>query len=415
MSRGSWVCFTAMRWFKSGHGTGPSLAPATAGIAVGVAALIIVMGVMNGFQLGFIDAVLEIDSYHIRLEHYTADRQSLIDSLPGIRSAIQFVDIRTVVMSGRGKAEPVRIKILPIDAFDVDTGLHEHIEIQSGQFGGGLLIGSELSRRLNVRTGDMLSVLSVSADPDEGVVTGTEYIPVSGVFHCGFYDFDSSLAFIPAATAHALLRGETWTLGIKLLDRYDDIRVLKLLNQAIPTGMTSFSSWRSYNRSFFGALRMEKTIMLILVGLIFLVVGVNIFHALRKSVHARMEDIATLKALGGNAVQLRSIFMINGATAGLGGATLGLLAGMLIATNINQVFHGLEIIIAFIAALLPGASNRFAFFSPNFFYITSVPVRLPLIEILFIFGAGSLSALVAAWAASKRITELSPAEVLRDE
>ena len=160
---------------------------------------------------------------------------------------------------------------------------------------------------------------------------------------------------------------------------------------------------------------MEKSIMMILVGLIFLVVGVNIFHALRKAVYARFEEIATLKALGAGSGSLRKVFMINGASAGLGGAGIGVAVGLLIALNVNQVFGALEALMAVVAGLLPGVSGSFSFFSPDFFYIADVPVRLPFSEVLFIFISGAASAMAAAWAASTRISSLKPSEVLRDE
>jgi lipoprotein-releasing system permease protein len=160
---------------------------------------------------------------------------------------------------------------------------------------------------------------------------------------------------------------------------------------------------------------MEKSVMLILVGLIFLVVGVNIFHALRKAVYARIEDIATLKSIGADSGSLRMVFLINGASAGFGGAVIGLALGLLIALNVNQVFATLEALIALVAILMPGDSGVFSFFSPDFFYLTDVPVRLPFIEVLFIFISGGAAAVVAAWAASTRISSLKPSEVLRDE
>jgi lipoprotein-releasing system permease protein len=202
--------------------------------------------------------------------------------------------------------------------------------------------------------------------------------------------------------------------GIKLTDRFNDTHAIALLRAAgIPK--EQIESWRTYNRAFFGALRMEKAIMMILVGLIFLVVGVNIFHALRKTVYARVEDIATLKALGADSRSLRRVFMVDGASAGLGGAAIGLVSGLFVALNVNQVFSFLEALIAVVASILPGQTGSFAFFSPDFFYIADVPVRLPFFEVLFIFTSGAVSAMVAAWAASTRISSLKPSEVLRDE
>jgi lipoprotein-releasing system permease protein len=411
-----WVRFVAFRWFKAGRESGPSLGPAMAGIAVGVAALIIIIGVMNGFQMGFMDSVLELDSYHLRVDPSGQVGNVAIDAedFPGIRTVMPFIDIRTIAMNDRGRAEPLRIKVTPDDAFILDTVLPEMLVLGSGSFGNGILLGSEFAQQLNVSVDDFISVLTVQVDPDEGVKAAPVSVRVSGVYHSGFYDFDAGLAFLPASSARGIAEGEFWMTGIKLDDRYDDARVkARLEATGIPSA--AIESWRTYNRAFFGALRMEKSVMMMLVGLIFLVVGVNIFHALRKAVYARFEDIATLKSIGADSGSLRMVFLINGASAGLGGAAIGLAIGLLIALNINQVFALLEAAVAMVAVWIPGDTGSFSFFSPDFFYIADVPVRLPFLEVLFIFISGGASAMAAAWAASTRISSLKPSEVLRDE
>lgn len=416
MSDLPWIRFVALRWFNSGRESGPSLKPAMAGIAVGVAAMIIIIGVMNGFQMGFMDSVLELDSYHLRVDYSAQNQLDALakDRYPGVRTVLPFLDIRTMVLNEKGRAEALRLKVLPDDALQRDPKLTQMLRVRSGGFGPGLLIGSELAQRLEVGIDDTLSVVSVLLDPDEGVSASTEPMRVAGIFQSGFYDFDAGLAFLPVSQSGTLAKGEIWRIGIKLVDRFDDARTLALL-QADGLSETQIQSWRSYNRAFFGALRMEKSMMMLLVGLIFLVVGVNIFHSLRKAVFARIEDIATLKALGSGSASLRRIFMLDGVIAGIGGAVLGLLVGLFIALNVNQVFAVLENLIALVADLLPGKYRSFSFFSPDFFYISDVPVRLLFTEVFFIFMAGASSAVIAALAASRRISSLKPSEVLRDE
>ena len=125
MSDLPWIRFIAFRWFKAGRDSGPSLGPAMAGIAVGVAAMIIVVGVMNGFQLGFIDSVLEIDSYHLRVSsagQLPIDTLDLDNNPGGIRTIMPFIDLRTMALNARGKAEALRIKVIPDDAFQHEIG-----------------------------------------------------------------------------------------------------------------------------------------------------------------------------------------------------------------------------------------------------------------------------------------------------
>jgi lipoprotein-releasing system permease protein len=415
MSDYRWLRFLAIRWFNTGRSSGPSIGPAILGIAVGVAAMIIIIGVMNGFQMGFIDAVLELDSYHIRLNNGEKELPESMRSAvsPWIRSILPFIDIRTMAMNEKGRAEAVRIKVVPDDAFQLDPKLSELLVLRTGSFGDGLLIGSELARRMNIELDDSISILNVHIDPVDGLSANMLQIKISGIYHSGFYDFDAGLAFLPESYAEGIIKGEQWQIGIKLTDPNTDYHVIKATRASINQPYV-IESWRSYNRAFFGALRMEKSIMMLLVGLIFLVVGVNIFHALKKAIYARLEDIATLKAMGASSGSLRQIFLINGGVAGLSGASIGLIVGLVITLNINQVFLALEEFIAFLARIVNN-NFSFSFFSPDFFYIADVPVRLPFLEIFFIFISGIASALVASWVASKRISGLKPAEVLRDE
>ncbi|GAB1454959.1 ABC transporter permease [Spirochaetota bacterium] len=413
MRGSSWTSFVASRWFLRSRGeTGPSLAPSTAGIAVGVAALLCVIGVMNGFQLSFIDAVLDLDSYHLRIPSDSADIDAIRKALPDSETIMPFVDVRTMMSNAQGKATALRIKIIPDEAFMVDPAMASRIELRSGERTGGLLIGSVLSRSLNLRVGDTVSVLHVSADIELGIETRMVDIHVAGIYHSGYYDYDAALAFLNESSSHQLASGEIPILGIRLHDRYDDARALASLSRA---GIVGAQSWREYNRAFFGALRMEKSVMMMLVGLIFLVVGVNIFHSMRKAVYGRVEDIATMKALGSGSKDIRGIFMLDGMIAGLGGASLGLFLGLLVAMNVNAVFSGIETVVAFMYTVLGRSGSGFQFFSPDLFYIGDVPVRLSFPETFFIFAAGAFSALAAAWAASSRVSRILPSEVLRDE
>ncbi len=417
MAKLRWIGYIARRWFSPGASAGPSLRPSAAGIAIGVTALIVIVGVMNGFQFGFIDAVLQLDSYHLRAQPVALgidEAAARARATEGVASALPFIDLRSMAVNERGKAEGLRIKVIPDDAPALDEAIAS-LEYRSGGFSakGGIVIGSELARRLNLREGDTLDILSVNADEDEGISSSLVALRVGGVFHTGFYDFDAGLSFLPASSAAELTRGEQPMLGIKLKDRYGDQGARSALEAAgfEPEGL---ESWRSYNRAFFGALRMEKGIMMALVGLIFIVVGVNIFHAMRKAVYGRMEEIAILKALGGKPGAVRLIFLLNGSLAGLGGALLGLALGLAIAYNVNAVFAGIESLLAFLASLA-GEERGFRFFSPELFYLADVPVSLPPAELAFITLSGALSALAAAWAASARLSAYLPSEVLRNE
>lgn len=430
MKKQSWTLYIALRWFKPGKNSGPSLVPAAAGIAVGVAALLTVMAVMNGFQKGFIDAVLELDSFHLRSELAgNASFPEAVDyaqkilklengkNLSGavkrpVITATPFIDIRTLVSGSKGKTRAVRIKIVPDNIFDTDPGFAKLLQIRAGHFGKGLCLGSELARQLNLRVGDTVSVLQLSSDEEEGIAFGMLDIAVSGIYNSGYYEFDSGLAFIDHSSSKGLGAIEGWSVGLKLHDRFADMSTKSWLEKQ---GFGNLLSWRVYNRSFFGALRMEKTIMIMLIGLIFVVVGVNIFHSMRKTVFNRTEDIATLKAVGANSMDLKKVFILDGLTAGVGGASAGLILGLLFSFNINSIFGAIEKVAALVYHLLGSRGRAFEIFSPSYFYITRVPVSLVYKEVLFIALSGALSAVLAALAACSKFSRIMPSEVLRNE
>jgi len=412
VKRSGWMGFVAARWYRSGKEQGASLRPATMGIAVGVAALLCVIGVMNGFQMGFMDAVLDFDSYHIRIPSISATQEEILAAVPDAICAIPFMDVRTMLVNSSGKASAIRIKIMPDNVGLLDPSFKGKMLLDSGSFETGLVVGSELARTLDLRAGNIVSVLSVTADEDEGVTAGMIDLPVSGIFHSGYFDFDSALAFVPASLSAGLGSGEQSITGIRLPDRYSDARALVQLEIA---GIQGAQSWREYNRSFFGALRMEKSIMMMLVGLIFIVVGVNIFHSTRKAVYGRIEDIATLKALGADSRARRWIVFMNGFVSGGTGALTGLVTGLLVTMNINGIFAVIEMILGTLSSFFGDIIPMFRFFSPDLFYIGDVPVRLLFPETLFITAAGVVSALAAAWVASSRVSIILPSEVIRDE
>jgi lipoprotein-releasing system permease protein len=218
-------------------------------------------------------------------------------------------------------------------------------------------------------------------------------------------------------------------LGIKLKNRWQDKRAIEKIKEVIAfhvsdASAVSVRSWRDYNRSFFGALRTEKLMMFILVGLIFLVVGLNIFQAQRRIVLERREEIGLLRALGSSSTAVRLVFVWDGFIIGLAGAMLGLVPGLLIAYNIQAFFSLLEgavnlcvsffnLVFGFIGG--GAGEGEFAVFSTQVFYLKEIPSRVIPHEVVLIFLFGFLSALLAAWFASGKVSATKPAEVLRYE
>jgi lipoprotein-releasing system permease protein len=450
MSAG-WIGFVAGRYITAGRNrSSPAPVLAVLGIATGVLALTVIIAVMNGFQLGFIESILEISSYHIRVESFPAGErgESLalrLGTLPELASAVPFREIQGIARGNRSGQQGVLVRGLPQDAAERDRGMAEKLEFEDGFFDltgkNHILLGSELARRLSARVGDEISLVFLAGLFSGDAETVDSFFKVTGIFRSGFYEYDMGWAFINidkageiegAAGSGEEPGGGDLSLGIKLKNHWQDVRAVGRIRDLLEAGGDfggmegpAVHSWREYNRSFFGALRTEKLLMFILVGLIFIVVGLNIFQAQRRSVLERREEIGLFRAVGASDRAVRLVFVWDGFIIGLIGAGLGLILGLLIASHIGPFFslleggvNGVISLLNYIAAPFLGedaAVEGFAIFSPRIFYIKEIPSRLIPHEVLLIWLFGFLSALLAAWFASAKVSRTRPAEVLRYE
>jgi len=429
----AWIWFVASRYIFKGRGSSPVLS--VLGIAVGVLALIVIIAVMNGFQLGFIESILEISSYHLRLESVPQNRVAelleAVLSVPGIKAAVPFREFQALARGRRSGQQAVLVRGLPENVLEIDRVMGSRLDFEAGFFDisdhGSVILGAELARRLGLRLGDYVTMFSISgilSAQDEG---GLENFLITGIFRTGYYEYDCSWAFVNIESNNFFMNESDIKIGIKIVNRFQDRYSLEQVKKKLLPlpgfEEIEFSSWRDYNRSFFGALRTEKLFMFILVGLIFIVVGLNIFQSQRRSVLQRREEIGLLRAVGGTERAVRFVFVCDGAIIGFTGAAAGLVVGLIIASNIQQFFTLVESVVnAFIGIINilahlfgAGQAGNFAVFSPAIFYIKEIPSRILPQEVVIIFLFGFMSALAAAWFASRKAARIQPAEVLRYE
>ncbi|MDR0447932.1 MAG: ABC transporter permease [Treponema sp.] len=421
----NWIIFVALRLVVKKRSAPPPVL-SIIGIAVGVLALTVIISVMNGFQLGFIESILEISSYYVRLESLPPIDESgilmeKIKSLPNIKAAVPFREVQALIR-GESSQYAALIRGLQPDACLEDPGMAEKLLFEEGFFNlednDSILLGAELALRLRVELGDTVQLISVSGTNAIGSIEETveSLFTVRGIFRSGFYEYDLGWGFINFDRAGEL-EGESYKLGIKLNDRWQDKKmaavISELLDKGRPPGPT-IRTWRDFNRAFYGALRTEKLFMFVLVGLIFIVVGLNIYQAQRRIVLERREEIGLLRAVGAEDRAVRLVFVWDGLVIGLAGAGSGTVLGLLVSFNISAVFSLLEKIVNGILALFQKGGG-FAVFSPAVFYIKELKARVIPQEILLIFFFGLFSALGAAWFASGRVSRINPIEVLRYE
>ncbi len=434
------VLMVASRYFRTrrrDRGYGSSLV-SVLGIAVGVMTLTVVLAVMNGFQLGFIESIVELSSYHLQVTPLPGTRgaedaaptAAALRSVPQVRAAVPFVERQALLETPWARPRACSVRAVPPDLLGLDPSQAARLDLRDGSFdlglAGSIVIGSELAAATGARVGEPLDLVTLERGRSGISARRTPFV-VTGIFRTGFYDFDAGLAYVALGAADALFGGgapvqPTW--GIKVADRFADERALREIRRLPGAAGWDVQSWRRYNRSFFDALFMEKLMMMLLVGLIFVVVGFNVYHSLRRAVLEKVEDIALLKALGVPPLQVQAVFVLEGLLIGLAGAGTGMALGLLLSVNINAVFAVVERVVnavlaagsALAAPLLPvAAGGGFSIFSPMYFYLTSVPSRVLPREAFLVVFLALLACVAAAAAAARAVSRGRPAEVLRNE
>ncbi len=411
------TAFAALRHLRAGGRRVTAALFSVVGVTVGVATLTAVLGVMNGFQLGFIESILEISSYHLQLELPRGARlgqQELerLRRLPGVRAVVPFSEYQ-LLAEGRLGPRGCLLRGLPAEVAALDPGFAERLSVEEGSLDlsgpAQVVLGAELARYLGVGVGDAVGLLALGG----GLEPERHTYLVQGLFRSGYYEFDLGWAFARLGPQDEV------RYGLKIRNRFRDREAVQEVRQALGPGDYRLESWREFNRSFFGALRMEKLAMMVLIGLIFVVVGFNIYHGLRRAVRERFEEIGVLKALGASDGAVRSVFLAEGLVIGLAGSALGLALGLLASSNVNWLFRAVEWLVnaagTLAARLASPIGERFSLFSPAYFYLSEVPSRVLFSEafLVVLFAMGSCAA--AAGFAAQATSIVKPMEVLRFE
>ncbi len=449
------VFFTAFRYLKARRKSKGFMSSLLSilGVALGLVVLTTVIAVMNGFQYNYINNLLEISSYHVQITSpdgtpLPPENLDRIRKLPGITSVVPFREFLAIFDRASERSSTM---FGPVRAVDVAASLKDksfmrHLygekyaadeldEMQSDfaiQPPGTVAVGYLLAAYLGVQKGSEIILssidqVSLSSGRDDSIDVASRRLRVASVFKSGYRDIDEYYLFIALANSGPFFpAGKPYPLqyGIKLANRFNDLETAERI-RALP-GLAEYEvkTWRDFNKSYFGALLMEKVAMLFLVGLIFIVVGFGIFNSLRRIVYEKYEDIAVLKAVGAAPGAIRAIFVLEGLLIGLFGGVSGVFVGLFLSTNIDGlfsvIFDGINVLLRFVEQAVGNFVPIYieqveSPFSPRIFYFKSVPSVIIPEEVVFMFLFAVVSAVGAAFLASKKISEVAPAEVLRYE
>ena len=395
-------------------------------ICFGVMSLVTVVSVMNGFQMSFVNAIMELSSFHIRVSNLESQAEAdFLDSCADskeIRCVSPFYESQALLVGNKSKESAGIIRGVDARTCEFDEGFAREIKIVSGSFdlssADSIVLGSYLAQSLGVTTGNTVNLLALSGGKDVELLSQNRQFKVTGIFECGYYDINQGYAFVSLEAAHMYFGEDAPVFyGIKIRRPQNDGFVSAAIKSRFPDA--AVQSWREYNRTFFGALRVEKNILMLLVFLIFVVVAVNIYNGMRRLVFERSQEIAALSALGGTSFQIKAIFVVRGFLTGAAGTVIGIVLGIFISLNIRSVFlavsHCLYWLELFFTSVF--SPENVAFITENQMYAiyASIPARIIPSEVLLISLFGVLSPLLASALASRSVLKLKIAEVLHNE
>ena len=382
-----------------------------AGIALGVAALIIVLSVMNGFQKEVRDRMLSVVS-HIEvfdasgeLANWQLTAEETLHN-PHVKAAAPYVEGQALIISDTMRGVMVR-GILPNQeplVSDVVSKIKQGTlaSLKPDEF--NIVIGKDLAIALDIHLGDKITL----AVP-QGQVTPAGFAPrlksftVTGIFEAGHYEYDVGVVFIEMNDAQKLFRLTSPT-GIRL--RVDDLLQAPQITQELAgqlSGNLLLRDWSQQNRNYFAAVKTEKRMMFIILTLIIAVAAFNLLSTLVMTVRDKQSDIAILRTLGASPSSIMKIFMVQGSMVGLVGTSLGVGFGVLIALYIPQI-------VAFIEHLF-----GVQFLDKGIYFISSLPSDLHWDDVGFIGFIALLLSLTFTIYPSWRAAQVKPAEALRYE
>jgi lipoprotein-releasing system permease protein len=382
------------------------------GIMLGVATLIIVMAVMNGFRTDLFSKILGLNGHVIVSKQgddftdYTS-MAARIAKVPGVRHVMPLIEAQVLASSAvQGLGALVRgvpesgLRSLPLVADNIRYGTLDGFDGQQG-----VAIGIRLANSLGLRLGDSVTLISPrGATTPFGTSPRTKPYVISAIFELGMSEYDKTIIFMPLPEAQKFFsRGDTVDVLEVVVTNPERVGpfAAAIKEMAGPTVQTA--DWKQRNETFFQVLEVERTVMFIILSLIIIVAALNIISGIMMLVKDKGRDIAVLRTMGATSGSMMRVFLITGASIGVVGTLAGLILGLIFCANIESIRQFVQWV------------TGQTIFNPNVYYLTRMPVAVDVWEtagiVLMALALSILATLYPSWRAAK----LDPVEALRYE
>jgi len=382
------------------------------GIMLGVATLIIVMAVMNGFRKELLDKILGLNGHLLvqPLESPLTDWKVVaerINTVAGIRLAAPIVEGQALATSPFG-ATGVLVRGIRSEDLTNITSIARNIKqgtLEGFDEGQGLAIGRRLADTLSLRAGDNVTIVAAKgAITPMGTLPRTKTYRVAAVFEIGMSEYDAAFVFMPITEAQAYFNRPNDVTAIEVYTTDPDKIDVFRKNVTEAAGRPIFMvDWRQRNATFFNALQVERNVMFLILTLIVLVAALNIISGLIMLVKDKTSDIAILRTIGATQGAIMRVFLITGASIGVVGTVIGFAVGTVICMNIESIRR-------FISWM-----TNTELFSPELYFLSKLPAEMDAGETFAVVLMALTLSLLATLYPSWRAARLDPVEALRYE
>ena len=381
------------------------------GIALGVATLIIVMSVMNGFRADLLARILGLNgdlgvyAFTGGLSDFDAAAQTVRD-LPGVTRVTPLVEGQVMATSEAGAAGALVRGVRPADLRSLPLLADHIVQGSLGDFGGdGVALGDRLARRLGVTVGSPVTLLSPQGTATAfGTMPRVKTYQVVALFNVGMFEYDNSFLYVPLEAAQLFFRLPDAVSSLEVFtadpDRVQEQR--RLIARALG-GHVRIVDWQQANSSLFNAVEIERNVMFLILTLIIVVAAFNIISSMIMMVKDKGRDIAILRTMGASRAMILRIFVLSGASIGVVGTIAGLLLGVVFTRNIEAIRQALQKIIG---------TDLFA---AEIYFFTRIPARIEADEVAAVVVMALALSFLATLYPSWRAARLDPVEALRYE